>query len=406
MRIGVPTEIREEEYRVALTPAGTKELTTRGHEVLVQHGAGEGSFFSDESYVAAGARIVPDAESLFVQAEMIVKVKEPLPGGDQASGATAHPLHLPSPRSRRGVDLRVWWTSGATCLAYETVESADGKHPLLSPMSEIAGRLAPQIGAYFLERMSGGKGKLMGGATGVKPANVVILGAGIAGSNAAILASGMGARTKVLDTDLGALGAVRRMLPAVETLHSDQLTIEAEVAAADVVIGAVLVSGARTPVLVSEDVVRSMQPGSVIVDLSIDQGGTVATSRATSHRAPTFVKHGVIHYCVDNMAGVVPITSTIALTNATLPYILAVADSGVVAAARVGPGSCPRDQRHGGQDHHQRGRRSHRVSVLPAGVRAAHRIHVAGRRPRGRSSYPRPGSYRASAGPPPGGRAV
>jgi len=336
MRIGVPTEIREEEYRVALTPAGTKELAVRGHEVLIQHGAGEGSSFPDESYVAAGARIVPDAEDLFAQAEMIVKVKEPL------SSEMRHlePRHILFTYLHLAPDAELTAglvASGATCLAYETVETADGKHPLLAPMSEIAGRLAPQIGAYFLERMSGGKGKLMGGATGVKPASVVILGAGIAGSNAAVLASGMGACTKVLDIDLEALGAVRRMLPAVQTLHSDQLTIEAEVAAADVVIGAVLVSGARTPVLVSEDTVRAMQPGSVIVDLCIDQGGTVATSCATSHRVPTFVKHGVIHYCVDNMAGVVPITSTIALTNATLPYIIAVADSGVVAAARSNP---------------------------------------------------------------------
>ena len=336
MRVGVPTEIREEEYRVALTPAGTKELTLRGHEVLVQQGAGEGSLIADEAYVAAGARIVADAESLFAQAELIVKVKEPLPS-EISRLESRHVLftylHLAPDRELTEGLL----ASGATCLAYETVETTDGRRPLLSPMSEIAGRLAPQIGAYFLERMSGGKGKLLGGATGVKPANVVILGAGIAGSNAAAIASGMGARTKVLDIDLAALGSVGRTLPSVETLHSDRLTIEAEVAAADVVIGAVLVSGARTPVLVSEDAVRSMQPGSVIVDLSIDQGGTVATSRATSHRAPTFVLHGVIHYCVDNMAGVVPVTSTLALTNATLPYITAVADSGAVAAARADP---------------------------------------------------------------------
>ncbi len=334
MRIGVPTEIREEEYRVALSPAGTKELTKRGHEVLVQRGAGEGSSFSDDAFVAAGARIVPDAEGVFAQAELLIKVKEPLP--EEIS--RLEPRHILFTYLHLAPDKRLTAglvASGATCLAYETVETADGRHPLLSPMSEIAGRLAPQIGAYFLERMKGGKGKLMGGATGVKPASVVILGAGNAGSNAAVIASGMGARTKVLDIDLDALGAVRRMLPAVETLHSDQLTIEAEVAAADVVIGAVLVSGARTPVLVSEDTVRQMQPGSVIVDLSIDQGGTVATSEPTSHREPTFVKHGVIHYCVDNMAGVVPMTSTIALTNATLPYIIAVADSGVVAAARA-----------------------------------------------------------------------
>jgi alanine dehydrogenase len=336
MRVGIPTEIREEEYRVALTPAGTKELTSSGHEVLVQRGAGEGSLIGDDAYAAAGAHIVPDAEAVFAQAELIVKVKEPLPSEIvrlESRHILFTYLHLAPDRELTSGLV----ASGATCLAYETVETADGRHPLLAPMSEIAGRLAPQIGAYLLERMSGGKGKLMGGATGVSPANVVILGAGIAGSNAATIAAGMGARTKIFDIDLAALGSVRRAIPAVETLHSDQLTIEAEVAAADLVIGAVLVSGGRTPVLVSEDAVASMQPGSVIVDLSVDQGGTVATSRATSHRAPTFVQHGVIHYCVDNMAGVVPITSTLALTNATLPYITALADHGVVAAARTDP---------------------------------------------------------------------
>lgn len=336
MRVGVPTEIKEEEYRVALTPAGTKELTSRGHDVLVQQGAGEGSFFPDEAYKAAGARIVSDAEALFAQAEFIVKVKEPL----RREYLLLEPRHIlftflhlaPDQDLTKGLI-----ESGATCLAYETVETEDGRRPLLKPMSEIAGRLAPQAGAYFLERISGGKGKLLGGATGVKAANVVILGAGVAGANAACIASGMGAHTKVLDIDLDALAAVRRQLPAVETLHSDQLTIDEEVREADVVIGAVLVSGARTPVLVSEALVKAMQPGSVIVDLSVDQGGCVATSHATTHRDPTFVKHGAIHYCVDNVAGVVPITSTLALTNATLPYILAIADMGVVAATRSDP---------------------------------------------------------------------
>lgn len=336
MRVGVPTEIRQDEYRVALTPAGTKELTSRGHEVLVQHGAGEGSFFSDEAYVAAGARIVPDAASVFAQADLIVKVKEPL----EEEYARLEPRHIlftflhlaPDPTLTKALI-----ESGATCLAYETVESPEGLRPLLAPMSEIAGRLAPQVGAYFLERMSGGKGKLLGGATGVKAANVVVLGAGIAGKNAAAIAAGMGAHTKILDIDLPTLAAAQRELRGVQTLHSDQLTIEEEVTKADVVIGAILVSGARTPVLVSEDLVRAMQPGSVIVDLSVDQGGCVATSRVTTHRDPTFVKHGVIHYGVDNMAGVVPITSTLALTNVTLPYILKIAESGVVAAARSDP---------------------------------------------------------------------
>jgi alanine dehydrogenase len=336
MRVGVPTEIREEEYRVALTPAGTRELTSAGHEVLVQRGAGEGSLFPDEAYVSAGGRIVPDAEAVFAEADLIVKVKEPL----REEYLRLEPRHIlftflhlaPDPEL---TDALV--KSGATCLAYETVETADGRKPLLAPMSEIAGRLAPQVGAYFLERMSGGKGKLLGGATGVRAANVVILGAGIAGTNAAAISAGMGAHPRVMDIDLDASVAVQRQLPGVQTLHSDQLTIEEEVAGADLVIGAVLVSGARTPILVSEDFVRQMQPGSVIVDLSVDQGGCVATSHPTSHRDPTFVKHGVIHYCVDNVAGVVPITSTLALTNVTLPYILAVAGKGVEAAVRSDP---------------------------------------------------------------------
>lgn len=334
MRIGVPTEIREEEYRVALTPAGTRELTARGHQVLVQRGAGSGSRFVDEAYVAAGATLVDDASTVFELADLIVKVKEPLPEEIrllEPRHTLFTYLHLaPDPELTTAL-----LGTGAICVAYETVETPDGRHPLLAPMSEIAGRLAPQVGAYFLERPSGGKGKLLGGATGVKPASVVILGAGTAGSNAACIACGMGARTKVLDVDLEALARLRARQPQVETLYSNSLTIEEEVEGADLVIGAVLVSGARTPVLVSEDLVKRMQPGSVIVDLSIDQGGTVATSQVTSHRAPTFVKHGVIHYCVDNMAGAVPVTSTLALTNATLPYVMAIADKGLVGAARA-----------------------------------------------------------------------
>jgi len=336
MRVGVPKETREEEYRVALTPAGTRELTASGHEVVVETGAGGGSLFTDEAYIAAGARIVGDAGAVFTDSDLIVKVKEPLPD-EYRRLERRHVLftflHLAPDRDLTQALI----DSGATCIAYETVETADGRRPLLAPMSEIAGRLAPQAGAYFLERAGGGKGKLLGGATGVKAANVVILGGGIAGTNAAAIATGLGAHTKVLDTSIDALHAVNCVLPTVQTLHSDQLTIEDEVSKADVVIGAVLVSGARTPVLVSEDLVKSMQKGSVIVDLSVDQGGCVATSHPTTHRAPTFIKHGMVHYCVDNMAGAVPITSTMALTNATLPYILALAEKGVVGAARSDP---------------------------------------------------------------------
>lgn len=336
MRVGVPTEIRQDEYRVALTPAGTKELTSRDHEVLIQHGAGEGSFFPDDAYVAAGARVVPDAEAVFDQADLVLKVKEPL-REEYVRLEPRHTLFTYLHLAPDPVLTKALVDSGATCLAYETVETPEGVKPLLAPMSEIAGRLAPQVGAYFLERMSGGKGKLLGGATGVKAASVVILGAGIAGANAAAIAAGMGADTKLLDIDVRRLAAVQRQLPNVQTLHSDQLTIEQEVLTADLVIGAILVSGAKTPVLVSEELVKAMQPGSVIVDLSVDQGGCVATSRVTTHRDPTFVKHGIIHFGVDNMAGVVPITSTLALTNTTLPYVLEVAEKGAVAAARTDP---------------------------------------------------------------------
>ncbi len=336
MRVGVPKEIKEEEYRVALTPAGTRELTDRGHQVILERDAGRGSLFSDEAYVAAGARIAPDAQAVFAQADLVVKVKEPLPEEFQyleSRHVLFTFLHLAPDKKLTQALI----DSGATCLAYETVENSDGHRLLLAPMSEIAGRLAAQGGAYFLERAAGGKGKLLGGATGVKAANVVILGAGIAGRNAAVIAAGLGAHTKVLDTNGDALHALVRRVPAVQTLHSDQLTIEDEVTRADVVIGAVLHPGARAPVLVSEDLVRAMQKGSVIVDLSVDQGGCVATSRPTTHRSPTFVKHGMVHYCVDNMPGAVPITSTMALTNATLPYILALAEKGVVGAVRADP---------------------------------------------------------------------
>jgi alanine dehydrogenase len=333
MHIGVPRETREEEYRVALTPAGTRELIDRGHRVLVERGAGHGSLFEDEAYVVAGAQIVDDAQAVYAQADLIVKVKEP--GADER--CLLEPRHVlitflnlaSDPELAQGLIA-----SKATCVAYENVEGADGCRPLLAPMSQIAGRLAPQVAANLLERTSGGKGKLFGGATGAMASTVVILGAGIAGSNAAVIASGLGARTIIFDVDLEALAKIRRVMPHVQTLHSDQMTIDQEVVKADVVIAAVLVPGLRCPILVSEDVVRSMQRGSVIVDMTMTNGGTVATSEVTTHRLPTFEKHGLVHYCVDNMASAVPISATVALTNATLPYIIALADNGVVAAAR------------------------------------------------------------------------
>jgi alanine dehydrogenase len=332
--VGVLKETKVDEYRVALTPAGARELTSGGHRVMVQRGAGEGSSFPDEAYRAAGAAILPDAEAVFEQATLLLKVKEPQP--EEYLRLRPHHvlftyLHLaPNKELTRGL-----LESGATCVAYETVETATGRLPLLAPMSEIAGRIAPQAGAYFLERMSGGKGRLLGGATGVASAKVVILGGGIAGSNAALIAAGMRAQVEVLDVDIDHLKELERYVPGVQGLVSNQLTIEEEVLGADLLIGAVLVPGARTPTLVSEDLVRAMQPGSVIVDVSIDQGGCIATSRMTTHSEPTFTKHGVVHYCVGNMPGAVPITSTWALANVTLPYVMKLADLGLQAAARA-----------------------------------------------------------------------
>ncbi len=337
MRVGVLKEIKSDEYRVSLTPAGARELASRGHSVVVEAGAGEGSLFRDEAYEASGARVVPDAASVFEGAELLLKVKEPL----EQEYLRLHDghvlftyLHLaPNPILTRGL-----LESGAICLAYETVESPDGALPLLAPMSEVAGRLAPHAGAYFLERMNGGKGKLLGGVTGVAAAKVVILGAGIAGANAALIAAGLRGRVTILDLKVERLAEVERLVPSVEALMSNQLTIEEQVEQADLVIGAVLVPGARAPHLVSESLVQAMQAGSVLVDISIDQGGCFATSRMTTHSDPTFILHDIVHYCVGNIAGAVPITSTLALTNATLPHIMRLADMGLVAAARTEPG--------------------------------------------------------------------
>ena len=336
MRVGVLREIKTDEYRVALTPAGTRELVSRGHTVFVQQDAGEGSRLTDDAYRAAGATILPTAAAVFDQATLLVKVKEPL----EEEYLRLHPGHIlftylhlaPNPTLTTGLI-----ESGATCIAYETVETDRGYLPLLAPMSEVAGRLAPHAGAYFLEHMNGGKGKLLAGVTGVPAARVVVLGAGMAGSNAAAIAAGMRARVTVLDSDLERLAALERYLPNVQGITSNQSTIEEHVIGADLVIGAVLVAGAKAPMLVSADLVGAMQPGSVVVDISIDQGGCIATSRMTTHSHPTYVERGVVHYCVGNMPGAVPVTSTLALTNATLPYLLELADLGVERAAHADP---------------------------------------------------------------------
>ncbi len=334
MRIGVPTEVKESEYRVAITPAGVRELTFHGHEVLVQAGAGDGSSLSDDDYVRAGAKIVDGAAGVWGDVDTVLKVKEPVASefGHLRGDLTLFTyLHLAAARPL--TDALV--SSGCTAIAYETVTGDDGGLPLLAPMSEVAGRMAPQVGAAALQRPHGGRGVLMGGVSGVAPARVVVIGAGTSGQNAAWIAAGMEANVTILDLDIDKLRVVDSIHQGkITTLMSNRLTLEEQVAEADLVIGAVLVPGARAPHVVTADMVASMRPGSVVVDISIDQGGCIETSHVTTHSDPTYVEHGVVHYCVGNMPGAVPRTSTYALTNATLPYVARLADAGVAAALR------------------------------------------------------------------------
>ncbi|MGV9543781.1 alanine dehydrogenase [Nocardia beijingensis] len=328
MRIGVPREVKEQEFRVALTPAGAGELTGHGHDVLVQAGAGVGSGFPDAAYAAVGARLVPDADQVWREAELVLKVKEPI--------AQEYPrmrrgqvlftfLHLAASRDCTDAVLR----SGITAIAYEMVRAADGSLPLLAPMSEIAGKLGAQVGAYHLMVPLGGAGLLPGGVPGVRPAEVVVLGGGVAGSNAAAVAVGMGARVSVLDTNLNRLRELdARFDGRIVTVASNAAEVRRAVLSADLVIGAVLVPGARAPELVSDELVGDMRPGAVLVDISIDQGGCFASARPTTHANPTFKVADSLFYCVANMPGAVPHTSTIALTNATLPYVRAIAELG------------------------------------------------------------------------------
>ncbi|NLE74795.1 MAG: alanine dehydrogenase [Actinobacteria bacterium] len=334
MNIGIPREIKSDEYRVSLTPAAVRELVTRDHAVYVEMGAGLGSRFSDAAYENAGAVMVPDGRAVFERAELLLKIKEPQP----TELALLEPRHILFTYLHLAPDRELTHAlakSGATCVAYETVETDDGDLPLLAPMSEIAGRLAAQTAAYLLERIYGGKGKLIGGVTGVPSARVCILGAGVAGTNAALIAGGMRARVTVLDVSLTRLQEVERLLPNVECIMSNQTAVEELVKTTDVLIGAALVPGARTPQLVSEDLVEEMEQGSVIVDLSVDQGGCVATSRMTTHSHPTYITHDVVHCCVGNMSGVVPVTATSALTNSTLPFVLSIAEEGLPRAAQA-----------------------------------------------------------------------
>ncbi len=337
MRVGVPKEIKDNEFRVGLTPSSVSELVHHGHEVIVETNAGAGSGLSDGEYEAAGAAIVASAADIFTRADMIVKVKEPLAGERPMlrPGQTLFTyLHL-APDRQQTLDLM---QSGATCIAYETVTSPSGTLPLLTPMSEVAGRLAPQVGAHCLEREAGGRGVLLGGVPGVPAGDVIILGGGVAGSHAATIALGMGANVTVVDRNPEALRRLDfRFGTGVRTIFSTRAAIAEIVKRADLLIGTVLVPGAAAPKLVSRDMVRSMKNGSVIVDISIDQGGCCETSRPTSHSHPTYVEEGVVHYCVTNMPGAVPRTSTFALNNATLPFVLALANKGVTKALADDP---------------------------------------------------------------------
>lgn len=334
MIIGIPKEIKNNENRVALTPAGAKELVKKGHTVYVQHTAGENSGFPDAAYEQAGAQILPSINDVYQIAEMIVKVKEPI--------AVEYPL------VRKGQLVFTYFhfasdekltlammDSGSICLAYETVENPDATLPLLIPMSEVAGRMSIQEGARFLEKPQGGKGVLLGGVPGVKPARVLVLGGGIVGYNAALMAAGMGADVTIADISLPRLRYLDEVMPAnVKTLYSSTHNVETELPVTDLVVGAVLIPGAKAPHLVTKDMLKLMKPGSVLADVAIDQGGCFETSHPTTHADPVYTVDNIVHYCVANIPGAVPQTSTLALTNATLPYVLKLADKGWKAACK------------------------------------------------------------------------
>jgi alanine dehydrogenase len=341
MKVGVPAEIKTDEYRVALTPAGARELVEHGHEVILESGAGEGSTIPDSEYTAQGARIAPGAAAVFEEAELILGVKEPQP--DEVALLAPHHLlftylHLaPNPDLTRGLA-----DSGATCVAYETVVDERGRLPLLAPMSEVAGKIATQAGAFFLERPLGGRGVLLGGVPGVAAATVMIIGGGVVGQNAAFIAIGMEADVFVYDRNIDRLRELDIGFGGrASTVYSSTLAVEQMLPQADLVIGAVLVHGARAPYVIKRDQLKLMKQRAVLVDVSIDQGGCFETSRPTTHSDPVYEVDGVTHYCVANMPGAVPVTSTFALTNATLPYVLALADEGLMGALQKVPGLKP-----------------------------------------------------------------
>lgn len=335
MRVGIPTEIKNNEFRVAITPSGVAELVQRGHEVLIQAGAGDGSAISDADFKRAGAQMVNSADEVWAEAELLLKVKEPIEPeyAKMRKGQTLFTyLHLAA--SKPCTDALM--ASGTTSIAYETVQTADGALPLLAPMSEVAGRLSAQVGAYHLMRSHGGRGVLMGGVPGVAPAEVVVIGGGVAGYNAARIAKGMGAHVNVFDVNINTLRKIdNEFNGSIETRYSSMLDLEDAVKGADLVIGAVLVPGAKAPKLVTNSTVAAMKSGAVLVDIAIDQGGCFEDSRPTTHDDPTFAVHDTVFYCVANMPGAVPRTSTYALTNATLPYVLKLAGKGWQDACRA-----------------------------------------------------------------------
>jgi alanine dehydrogenase len=353
MKIGVPKEIKIHEYRVGLVPAGVRELVDAGHQVLVQSGAGAGIGFDDAHYQAAGGSIARRAEDIFASADLIVKVKEPQLGECQQlhNGQTLFTyLHLAADREQAQALL----ASAATAIAYETVTAPDGSLPLLTPMSEVAGRMSVQVGANCLQKANGGFGVLLGGVPGVAPAKVVVLGGGVSGTHAAEMAVGLRADVTVVDRSVKRLRELSSIFGSqLKTVYSTAHAIEELVRDADLVIGAVLIAGAAAPKLVTRAMVKAMKPGAVLVDIAIDQGGCFETSRPTTHAEPTYVLDGVIHYCVTNMPGAVPRTSTFALTNATLPYVKALADHGWRAAISKDPGLANGLNVHAGQLTHQ-----------------------------------------------------
>ncbi|TDH48233.1 alanine dehydrogenase [Mycobacterium eburneum] len=348
MRVGIPAEVKNNEFRVAITPAGVAELTRRGHEVLIQTGAGEGSAISDADFKTAGARLIGTAEQVWGEADLLLKVKEPI--------ASEYPLlrrgqtlftflHLAASRPCTEALL----AAGTTSIAYETVQTARGALPLLAPMSEVAGRLSAQVGAYHLMRTHGGRGLLMGGVPGVGPADVVVIGGGTAGYNAARIAGGMGAHVTVFDVNINRLRDLdAEFAGRIRTRYSSPYELEGAVKRADLVIGAVLLPGAKAPRVIANALVAQMKPGTVLVDIAIDQGGCFEDSRPTTHDDPTFAVHDTLFYCVANMPAAVPKTSTVALTNATMPYVLTLADQGWHAACRADPALAHGLSTHGG----------------------------------------------------------